>query len=509
MLLVFKKRKLKFNFQQQHRLRKNLFTLFLLAMISCTVIRCAKEAHEISPTKMLSESGKDYQVRLSAIKKHYYKSKLDANFKAKTEKGITWTPDWQNPSLQIINDSVSYLFFKLIGTVQRDGKALVGTEVNAATYLMIKNEKEFYRAFYQKTEKVSDKGSSPSYEKLNLKTFTGNLVLSNLESKRNYLLEYTNGHLSDTYLKKRTGQANKLMSVPGTVSYWEQYCTRVYRNCTYVSVAYSYCNAGLLDIVYSPTCQWPNTCGAYSMTDYDEVDICENIWFPDPPTEPGGGGGGGDDGNGAIIREVKNEVKSPCVKAAINKTLEDNVDIQGEMSDILKKFGAMNNGTKIIIKEDNTLKYKNSNLPKPGETTSFSYDPATNSYSAVININAAYFQETSVEAVAATLLHEFVHAYIGYANDPLLTQDHTLVSSRFINPMAEFLVAKFDISPLQAHTLAWYGLPDSKAYTNASSTSPALGVINGTPYYKGQVQAEASQFYYQGPTAAGTPLCKD
>jgi hypothetical protein len=283
---------LSFQFRYFDMKRKKFLPLFLLILISMMMIKCSKEDH--SPFLNLNSSKKEIHVSPQLIKENFYKLKLDTGFKADSEKGISWTPDWENPEIRKVNDSVSYVYFKFKGTVQRDGKTVPIAEMNAATFLMVKNGKEFYRAFYQSST-VNSKNSVPEYNKLEMQTFTGSLILSNLESKRHYKLEYTNGQLNDSY--RRQGNkptTNKLMSIPGSVSSWETQCYTTIAHCTYISDLVSRCGGEII-VLYSASCYWPNpSCGVtFYLTDYNEVDICQDIWFPDPPTESGGGGGTG------------------------------------------------------------------------------------------------------------------------------------------------------------------------------------------------------------------------
>lgn len=291
-----KNHQLSFPFRYMDMNRKKFLTLFLLILTSLTMIKCSKEDH--SPFLNLNSSKKDMHVSPQLIKENYYKLELDTGFKADKEKGISWTPDWENPEIRKVNDSVSYVYFKFKGSVQRDGKTVPITEMNAATFLMVKNGKEFYRAFYQSST-VNSKNSVPEYNKLEMQTFTGSLILSNLESKRHYMLEYTNGQLNDSYRKQgNKTTTNKLMSIPGSVSSWETQCYTTIAHCTYISDGYSRCGGDII-VLYSASCYAPQGwCGnQFSLTDYMEVDICQDIWFPDPPTESGGGGGsaGGDE----------------------------------------------------------------------------------------------------------------------------------------------------------------------------------------------------------------------
>ena len=287
-----KNHNLLFIFRHMDWKRKKFLTLFLLILISLTMIKCSKE--DQSPFLSLPSSKRELQLSPKLIKENFYKLKLDTGFKANSQKGISWTPDWENPDFRKVNDSVSYVYFKLKGSVIRDGKSVPITEMNAATFLMVKNGKEYYRAFYE-SSLLNSKNSVPEYSKLEMQIFTGSLILSNLENKQHYLLKYTNGQLDDSYRKQgNKTTTKKLMSIPGSVSSWETQCYTTIAHCTFVSDSFSRCGGDIM-VLYSASCIWPNQiCGVnFSLTDYREVDICQDIWFPDPPTESGGGGGTG------------------------------------------------------------------------------------------------------------------------------------------------------------------------------------------------------------------------
>jgi hypothetical protein len=170
------------------------------------------------------------------------------------------------------------------------------------------------------------------------------------------------------------------------------------------------------------------------------------------------------------------------------------------------KLGGPNNGIVVTIQEDNALKYDNGSS-KPGETGSMRVDQFNN-FIATIKLNGSYFQGTSVESVAATLIHEFVHAYIGFKADPLLSQSHDQLAAKYVSPMAEFLSSKFNLTPLQGYALAWSGLGDSQVMKN-STPDTQFQMSNGTLFKKSDIVAEAAPFNYQGSGSKGTPICKD
>lgn len=122
------------------------YRLFLLIFL--LAVSCKKDQVAVKSNEPLSKNAYDFQARLDAIKQRYYDQKLQALFLPKVQKGITWQPNWVSPRLEIVNDSVSYVFYPMIGTVKINGKTEKVHEIGAATFLMVKNEKDFYKAFY-------------------------------------------------------------------------------------------------------------------------------------------------------------------------------------------------------------------------------------------------------------------------------------------------------------------------------------------------------------------------
>ncbi|WP_199140531.1 hypothetical protein [Pedobacter sp. ASV12] len=275
-------------------MKNNLKKTGWALLIGLTFFACKKELVIKTQTVPLSKNTPDLSKRLATIRQQYYDQKMDARFVAKDDKGITWTPEWSNPKLQTVNDSVSYVFYQMIGTVKRDGKTVKVQEIGAATYLMVKNEKEFYKAFYSLADDKRNKNLSDDTSEVIMRHFTGRLLLSSLTGGRNYLLNYVNGSVSEAYQKNQNA-LRKLQSVGNTTSYWEQVCQTVIRHCTFVSAGYSLCGGEVM-VIYSYNCYWPQPmCGVtFYMTDSSEETVCEQVWFDDPPN--GGGSGGGDDG---------------------------------------------------------------------------------------------------------------------------------------------------------------------------------------------------------------------
>lgn len=287
--------------RQKIRLRVTYLLVLLLIAASCKKDNDPKmEANsllsKVENKTLLSKNVSDLPTRLDAIEKEFYARKLDVKFAPKDDKGIIWTPEWSDPKIQTINDSVSYVFYRLTPSLKRDGKIVKAREAGAATYIMVKNEKEFYRAFFYLPENKRSKNKSDDTPELIMKNFTGKLLLSNLERKQSFLLDYKNGSVSDAY-KKNQFALNKLQSVGSAISYWETQCSYQMTRCTYTTY-FADCG-GQFIVEYSFSCQVPSYCSTslWTLTDYSYDEVCEQVWYPDPPTDPGTGGTGGDDVN--------------------------------------------------------------------------------------------------------------------------------------------------------------------------------------------------------------------
>ncbi|WP_158798771.1 hypothetical protein [Pedobacter sp. L105] len=206
-------------------------------------------------------------------------------------------------------------------------------------------------------------------------------------------------------------------------------------------------------------------------------------------------------------REIVNQMINPCMKSTVDLILSNNINIMGEMSEILNKFGDKN-GTIIHIVEDNTLHYDDGS-PKSGASEAKAIDAQGNGIAGTIWLNASYLDSTSVQSVAATLIHEFVHSYITYKNDPILTSSHDVIAAKYVDPMAVFFQAKFKMPALDAYALAWSGIPDSDIMKNAKANRDAelFTMTDGTKFTYNQIISQEALYNFQGNGALGQPVC--
>ncbi|WP_025142346.1 hypothetical protein [Pedobacter jeongneungensis] len=324
-------------------------------------------------------------------------------------------------------------------------------------------------------------------------------MLSSLQNGQNYILDYSNGHLSDSYQKKGVLAVKKMQSVKGTTSYWQQECNQVVRNCTYSSLAPSWCG-GIVNIVFSATCSWPqSTCGdTYSLVDSDEGVVCEDRWFPDPPEpiDTGGGSGGSGDGTTTTTPEEFNQhinldELSPCASSVMHSLM---YQTEGSVVAMIQKISGEVPGYSWTLKAGNLAVDTNGETKKSngGATTTIDVSKYTNG---------------TDMALARTLLHEAVHAYlVSY-----FTKNNTLANLSYPEMLVEWIkLEKKDMNVLHhieittefksdiAKGLMEYG--DLHNYTFSSTVEKnqfysdmAWGGLEATPAYKALSNTEKNR----------------
>lgn len=279
---------------KKHLLKNSLFVLLMVVGWACRKDVVNTEGRFVK--KVLSDKSPDLAKRLEKLKKAFYENELDKKLVPNIDQKLVWEPDWKHPKVQTINDSTSYVFFKLLAYVKQDGKLMEAKEVDAASYLMVKNEQDFYKALYRVKNGLRETD-------INLTHFSGGLLLNNLKNNQSFLLNYLNGKIvndAKISLDKLVGSSGT-GKIP-TTAYWESYCRTEMRECTYVSSGSINCTGNIyFEIVYSYDCSWPSpVCGVpFYVSDFAYREVCENVWFPDPPN-PGGGGGNGNSGQQTV-----------------------------------------------------------------------------------------------------------------------------------------------------------------------------------------------------------------
>ncbi|WP_292943555.1 hypothetical protein [Mucilaginibacter sp. 44-25] len=255
-------------------------------------------------------------------------------------------------------------------------------------------------------------GKAISITLYSLKLFNGRLVLTNLKENKKTLVSYLNGK---PYLPSNKNSIHTNTIKP---SAWEEQNCRYYVTCTWVTEENPNCsptyysNTDGDDFCYEPD----NTVGGcYYYWDLVSSVIdrqCDQVWVPDPPDNTGGGGQGGDSppSNEQVVHTDSLAAHFPCaVKLILDKLAEN-----GVYADFVQPFTTSQ-------RPDLTWTNANLNWVPNGDSGniklgSTEVDKALNTVnrSASITLNTSMLQNSSQLMIAATAIHETLHAYINY-----------------------------------------------------------------------------------------------
>ncbi|MGN8059403.1 hypothetical protein ACTJKN_24195 [Pedobacter sp. 22163] len=205
----------------------------------------------------------------------------------------------------------------------------------------------------------------------------------------------------------------------------------------------------------------------------------------------GGGGTNGNSNSNGTNKDIHNKTTDLCISNTVEAALRANKDILGAMADIIKNFDASK--TVNINIYDGYIYYKdqygNNDItrPKPGLTTNQQF--MGNSFSADITLGIDYHDGTSKENLISSMIHEIVHAYLGYTSNNFLKieTDHNVIAEKYITPMAHYLNSSFGIQMSDAYALAWSGVSDSKVFNAATPNDTEFTVVYGSGIPNGKI----------------------
>ncbi len=166
-----------------------------------------------------------------------------------------------------------------------------------------------------------------------------------------------------------------------------------------------------------------------------------------------------ENGSGGESTEVKNEVNEPCLKNMVNNILLANVE--NKVSRMIDSLFGNHASIDLIIRD---------NLPLPlhidGNAGSIADSTGTGYGGAIIYLNREVLKKSSKEYIAATIMHEALHAYLGHFGI-IMDASHEKMAKDYVNTMGDILKGMFShLSHSDAKSLAWGGLVDTYFYEN-------------------------------------------
>ncbi len=155
--------------------------------------------------------------------------------------------------------------------------------------------------------------------------------------------------------------------------------------------------------------------------------------------------------NNYNFSQIDDKLSNPCFISVLNELRNNN--IYGEISDIIESLDLSKSGQKykFDIREMNILEEKK-----------YSNDNAIVTLKNEICLNTTRLKNTSKEYIARVIMHEFLHLYINKNND----LDHIDIATKYVKPMANFLIKLYNINCQDALALSLLGLQKIPNYSS-------------------------------------------
>ena len=300
------------------------------------------------------------------------------------------------------------------------------------------------------------------------KDFSGYMEYSELSGKRLFVLRIVNGKKVKAY-RLETVNTGKAVSQPKKgIKTLDYACFEV-------------CSP-----TYSRVCLYGGDPEVEACTDWEEAgNNCQTvcIFIPDADPVPPGGGGtepgdeGGESGGGwqpdpqpdpqtPPPAEVKDSLDNPCLKAVLTSLINKN--LKNDITNLINNTFNVNDNIHLEYKE--SLVFPTNKLGQ----TSISLNDVSNgvrNFAAVIQLNSNVLSGSSQEYIAATMIHEALHAYFQYDN--LLYDNgvgqHLLMAINYVDDMRNCLKEVFpNLSNNDANALIINGFSQIQSYQPAN-----------------------------------------
>lgn len=299
--------------------------------------------------------------------------------------------------------------------------------------------------------------------------FSGYMVLDNFSGKALY--RYRNGERLTSSKQPSTDDDNYARWVCDQECTWFSYCTGadIGGGNYSVTTTYGYAGSGCdYPVASLPQCGFagaqPVPWALTSSADINCVYIDDGTG--DPGLPPDGSGGGGDQPN-IWITDIINNFTNPC----FGEVLRDIMD--GKLQNaIVNILCTLYSNTDIL-----SLQFSNADI---GD---YSLDGITRMQSsgsfvvANITLNDSALYNASQEYIAATIIHEVLHAYMNYKGGVQPIIEHEDMALFYQDVMMDALLEMYPtLERWQAEALTWGGLEKTYAYTSFRGRWPRIAL---------------------------------
>lgn len=304
---------------------------------------------------------------------------------------------------------------------------------------------------YLPSKKFKGKINEINSRNLKSKHFDGKVVTQTMGSKKVKFYYFADGKLYKQYKGKivRTSKNGRIAACHEE-DYWD------------CSTKYDEHGEWYMDCTHT----WIQVCDDEDDND-DEEDEDPCVTFPeycdDPCLMDPGSCGGGDGGGSSGSNRVDNLLTDPCFSNTLQGLMNHNWRLTA--TDILANF---NSSTSLNLTVSNT---------SFGNTSVDADHAHGNATTYQITLNDDALVGASQEYIAATIMHESIHALLFSQGKRGELQNHIEMVNSYINPMADALRFSFLMSREDAVALAWGGLGDTSAW-QALTQAQQQNIIN-------------------------------
>ena len=163
---------------------------------------------------------------------------------------------------------------------------------------------------------------------------------------------------------------------------------------------------------------------------------------------------------------INNKIENECLRKMVEKAVVENLD--NSISHIINSVFRNSDRIDINFYEENSLLGPN----EPGECQIFWQNNGR--FMADVYLNVNVLPGASEEMILSTIIHEVLHAYLGYSRDPRLFNDHEEMANEYVNLMKATLLNYLPgLAPNHAEALAWGGLHMTSAWRRLQTQNPA------------------------------------
>jgi hypothetical protein len=167
-----------------------------------------------------------------------------------------------------------------------------------------------------------------------------------------------------------------------------------------------------------------------------------------------------------LVRDsVYNHIENPCLREMVIKAVYENLDNQ--ISHIINQVFENSELFDLSFHEV-------SDLPDTtlGQAMVTHLDNGRVLADVFLNVNV--LPNASQEIIVSTIIHEVLHAYLGYSRNSQLFNDHEEMANEYIGLMKGALQNLFpNLSNKDAEALSWGGLHETTAWQRLINTNPA------------------------------------